>query len=105
MIHGSKPLRVIGWDHQGPDRILTKATANALRDVGSESLILWDRMLDNTQDMLFRAATNKDARDACRTLSAFLHASYRDVGRNAEAVSSIWRRYFHEAAARISVAA
>jgi hypothetical protein len=104
MFHYSKPLRLIGWGHQGPDRIIAKATANALRDVGNESLILWDRMLDNTQRMMFSAATNKDAKDVGRTMSAFLNASYRDVGQNAEAVSRIWRRYSREAVARIATA-
>jgi hypothetical protein len=97
----SKQLRVIGWDDQGPDRITMKATANALRDVGNSSLILLDRMLDNTQHMLFSAATNKDAKDVSRTMSAFLNASYRDVAQNAVAVSSIWLRYSHDAVSRI----
>ena len=79
-----------------------KATGNALRDVGNESLILWERMFYNTQDMLFSAATNKDASDVCRTMSAFLNASYRDMGENAEAVSRIWRRYTRETVARIA---
>lgn len=102
MIHYSKHLRVVGWGHHGPDRIIMKATANALRDVGNESHLLWDRILDNTQHMLFSAATNKDAKDVARTMSAFLNASYRDVAQNAEAVSRIWRRYSHEAVARIA---
>ncbi len=67
MFHFSKQLRVVGWVHQGPDRHIVKATANALRDVANESHILWDRMFDNTQDMLFGAATNKDV---SRTMSA-----------------------------------
>jgi|SRR5271165_1364451 len=90
MIHDSEQLKVIGLGHQGPDRIIVKATANALRDVGNESLIL------------FSAATNKDASDVCRTMSAFLNASYRDMGENAEAVSRIWRRYTRETVARIA---
>ena len=102
MFHYSKQLRVVGWGHQGPDRHIVKATANALRDVANESHILWDRMFDNTQDMLFSAATNKHAMDVCRTMLAFLHASYRDVGENAEAVSRIWRRYSRETVARIA---
>lgn len=102
MFHYSKQLSVIGWGHKGPDRTILKATANALRDVGNESLILWDRMLDNTQHMLFTAASNKDAKDVSRTMSAFLYASYRDVAQNAEAVSRIWRRYSREAVARIA---
>ena len=52
--------------------------------------------------MLVSAATNKDARDVSRTMSAFLNASYRDVGENAEAVSRIWRRYSRETVARIA---
>ena len=58
-------------------------------------------MFHNTQDMLVSAATNKDAKDV-RTMSAFLNASYRDVGVNAEAVSRIWRRYSREMVARIA---
>ena len=100
-MHDSLTLRVVGWDHHGPDRIITKATADALRDVGNELLILWDRMLDNTQAMLFGAGTHKDIH---QTMSAFLSASYRDVGENAEAVSRIWTRYFREAAARMAAA-
>ncbi len=103
-MHDSKPLRVAGWDHHGPDRMLTKATANALRDAGNESLVLWDRMLDNAEAVLFSAGSHKDATDVCRTMSAFLNASYRDFGENAEAVSRIWRRYFREAGARIATA-
>jgi hypothetical protein len=102
MFHYSKQLRVIGWDHHGPDRIIVKATANALRDVGHESLILWDRMLDNTTRMLFSAATHKDAKDVSRTMSTFANASYRDVVENAEAISRIWRRYSRDAVARIA---
>ncbi len=102
MFHYSKQLRVIGWGHQGPDRVVVKATANALRDVGNESLILWDRMLDNTQHMLFSAATHKDANDVSRTVSTFVNASYRDVVENAEAISRIWRRYSRDAVARIA---
>lgn len=79
-----------------------KATANALRDVGNESLILWDRMLDNTQHMLFSAAVLKDAKDVSRTMSTFVNASYRDVVENAEAISRIWRRYSRDAVARIA---
>ena len=93
---------MIGWGHQGPDRTTVKATAHALRDVGNESLILWDRMCDNTQDMLVDAAANKDAGDVCRTMAAFVSASYRDLGENAEAVSRIWRRYFRNAVVRIA---
>jgi hypothetical protein len=102
MFHHSKSLRVVGWDHHGPDQILARATADALREVGNESLVLWDRMLDNTEAMLSNAGTHKDATDVCQTMSAFLNASYRDVGENAEAVSRIWRRYFREAAALIA---
>jgi hypothetical protein len=102
MLNYSKQLRVIGWDHQGPDRIIVKATANALRDVGNESLVLWDRMLDNTQRMLFSAATHKDANDVSRTMSTFVNASYQDVIENAEAISRIWRRYSRDAVARIA---
>ncbi|HME86590.1 MAG TPA: hypothetical protein VKG91_19105 [Roseiarcus sp.] len=79
-----------------------KATANTLRDVANESHILWDRMFDNTQDMLFSAATNQDANDVSRTMSAFVNASYREMAGNAEAVSRIWRRYFRETVARIA---
>ena len=99
MIHDSEQLKVIGWGHQGPDRIIVKATANALRDVANESHVLWDRIFDNTQDMLSSAATNKDV---SQTMSAFVDASYRDMAENAEAVSRIWRRYFRETVARIA---
>lgn len=102
MINYSKQLRVFGWSHHGPDRIIMRATANALREVGHESHILWDRMVDNTQSMLFSAATNKDAKDVSRTMSVFLNASYRDVAQNAEAVSRIWRWYSREAVARMA---
>ena len=102
MFNYSKQLRVVGSDYQGPDRVILKATANALSDVANESLILWDRMLDNTQHVLSRAATNKNAKDASQTMSAFLNASYRDVGQNAEAVSRIWRRYSREVVGRIA---
>ena len=102
MSYHNKSLRVVGWDHPGPDPMITKATANALRDVGNESLVLWDRMLDNTQAMLSSAGTHTDASAVCETMSAFLHASCRDLGENVEAVSRIWRRYFREAGARIA---
>ncbi len=102
MFNYSKQLRVVGSDYQGPDRMILKATGNALRDVANESLFLWDRMLDNTQHVLSRAATNKDAKDVSRAMSAFINASYRDVSQNAEAVSRIWRRYSREVAARIA---
>ena len=102
MFDYSKQLRVVGSNYKGPDRMILKATANALRDVANKSLILWDRMLDNTQHALSRAASNKDAKDVSRTMSAFLNASYRDVGQNAEAVSSIWRRYSREVVGRIA---
>ncbi len=59
-------------------------------------------MFDNTQDMLFSAATNQDANDVSRTMSAFVNASYREMAGNAEAVSRIWRRYFRETVARIA---
>ncbi len=102
MFDYSKQLRVVGSNYQGPDRMILKATANAVRDVANESLILWDRMLDNTQHLLSRAATNKDARDVSQSMSAFLNASYRDAGQNAEAVSRIWRRYSREVVGRIA---
>ncbi len=102
MFNYSKQLRVVGSDYQGPDRMILKATANAVRDVTNESLILWDRMLDNTQHLLSRAATNKDAKDVSQSMSAFLNASYRDAGQNAEAISRIWRRYSREVVGRIA---
>ncbi len=102
MINYNNQLRFVGWSEQGPDKIMMKAAANALRDVGHESHILWDRMLDNTQKMLFSATTNKDTKDVARTMSAFLNASYRDVAQNAEAVSRIWRQFSHETVARIA---
>ena len=70
--------------------------------LNTSRLILWDRMLDNTQDMLFSAATNKDPKDVFRMMSTFLDASYRDVIENAEAVSRIWRRYSRHAVVRIA---
>ena len=88
MIHDSKHIAI--------------AAVHALRDAGVESLILWERMFHNTQGMLISAATNKDAKDVSRTMSAFLNASYRDVGENAEAVSRIWRRYSRETVGRIA---
>ncbi len=62
-------------------------------------------MFDNTQKMLFSAATNKDAKDASRTMSVFLNSCYRDLDENAEAISRIWRRYIREAGAAAALAA
>jgi hypothetical protein len=86
MIHDSKHIAI--------------AAVHALCDAGVESLILWERMFHTTQGMLVSAATNKE--DVSRTMLAFLNASYRDVGENAEAVSRIWRRYSRETVARIA---
>lgn len=102
MIHDSRQLTEIVSDRMGYDRFLAIATSNALREVGIQSLILWERMFYNTQNMLFGAATNKDAVDVCRAVSTYLETSHRDMGENAEVVSRIWRRYCREAVARIA---
>ena len=36
MINYNNQLRFVGWSEQGPDKIMMKAAANALRDVGHE---------------------------------------------------------------------
>ncbi len=100
MLHDSRQLTEIVSDCVGYDRFLAIATSNALREVGIQSLILWETMFYNTQNMLFSAATDKDAGDVCRTMSAYLEASHRDMGENAEALSRIWRRYCRDVVAR-----
>jgi hypothetical protein len=104
MIENSSELREIAWGHVGPHGRSAIAAAHALRDVGIETAELSRKMFANSQKLILGAATNKDAKDACRTMSAFLNASYRDFDENAETISRIWRRYFREAAARAASA-
>ena len=104
MIENSSQLREIAWGHAGRHRLSAIAAAHVLRDVGIETAELSKKMFDNSQKLFLGAATNKDAKDVCRTMSAFLNASYRDFDQNAETISRIWRRYFREAAARAASA-
>ena len=66
MFNYSKQLRVVGSDYQGPDRMILKATANAVRDVANELLLLWTGCSTTLSTLLSRAATNKDAKDVSR---------------------------------------
>lgn len=100
MIENNSQFRENGWGPLDPHRVTAIAAAHALRDVGIETAELSKKMFDNSQKLILGAATNKDAKDVCRTMSAFLNAAYRDLEENAGTVSSIWRRYFLEAAAR-----
>ena len=104
MIENVSQLREISRGHLDPHRLLAIATAHALRDVGIETAELSKKMIDNSHKLILGASTNKDAKDVCRTMSAFLHAAYRDLDENAENVSRIWRRYFREATARAASA-
>ena len=78
------------------------AAVHALRDAGVELSPCGERMFHSALSMLISAATNKDAKDVSRTMSAFHTATYRDMGENVEAVSRIWRRYSRETVARIA---
>jgi len=100
MIENSSQLKDIEFGHLGPAGLSAIATARALRDVGIETAELSRKLFDNSHRLFMGASTNKDAKDVCRTMSAFLNASYRDLDENAESVSRIWRHYFREAAAR-----
>ena len=104
MIENSSQLREIAWGRLDPHRVSAIAAAHALRDVGIETAELTRKMFDNSQKLILGAATNKDAKDVCRTMSAFLNAAYRDLDQNAETVSRIWRRYFRDTAARAASA-
>jgi hypothetical protein len=104
MIESSSQWKDIAVGHLGPAGHSAIATAHALRDVAIETAELSRKLFDNSQRLLIGAATNKDAKDVCRTMSAFLNASYRDLDENAESISRIWRRYFREAASRVASA-
>ncbi len=98
MIHDGKKLTEMAWSRRpatgGPP---TVAAVNALCDMGVESVILSKKLFDNTQKMLLSAASQKDAKDAARTMSAFVNSTFRDVADNADAVFGIWRRFFRDA--------
>ena len=98
MIHDTKPFQSAAQARLAPSERSALATAHALRDVGIEGVNLSKKLFDNTHKMLFSAATNKDAKDVSRTMSAYIWSSYRDLGENAELVSRIWRRYLRAAA-------
>jgi hypothetical protein len=97
-------LRGIESDRRETSRTSAIAASNAFRDAAIESIVLTGKLFDNTHTMWRSAATNKDAKDVSRTLSAYLNASYRDLAENAETVSRIWRRYFRQAAADAAAA-
>ncbi|MGO9423277.1 hypothetical protein [Roseiarcus sp.] len=102
MIHDKKFLREIARGRPGPSELSAVTTVRALCDVGIETVVLSQKLFDNTHKMLLSAATNKDAKDVSRTMSAFFFSSYRDLDENVESVSRIWRRYFREAVSRVA---
>ncbi len=97
MIHDSRELKEIASRPPAIGNSSADAAIVAFYDIGVESVVLSKKLFDNTQKMLFSAATHKDAKDVGRTMSAFVNSSYRDVAGNAEAVLEIWRRYFRDA--------
>jgi hypothetical protein len=72
------------------------AAVEAFLSIGLESAALAQKLFANTQKLCFSAATHKDAKDATRTMAAFVNASYRDISQNAEAVLGIWTRFVRE---------
>ncbi len=99
MIHNSGDLRAIASRPSAIPEFSPIVAIEAFCDIGVESVILSKKLFDNTQKMVSSAATNKDAKDVGRTMSAFVNSSYRDIAHNAVAVSAIWRRFFHNALA------
>ncbi len=72
------------------------AAVDALCKVGVESAALTGKLIDNTHKLCLGAQAHKDAKDASRTMAAFVNASYRDLSQNAEAVFDIWTRFVCE---------
>ncbi len=97
MIYDSRELKEIASRPPAIGNSSATAAIVAFYDIGVEFVVLSKKLFDNTQKMLFSAATHKDAKDVGRTMSAFVNSSYRDVAGNAEAVLEIWRRYFRDA--------
>jgi hypothetical protein len=73
------------------------AAIDAFGSLCLEHAVLSKRLFDNTQKLWLSAATHKDAKDASRTMAAFVNASYRDISQNADAVLGIWRRFVRDA--------
>ena len=100
MIHYSSQSSQFTSSDAFSDRRITIASANTFHEVGIETLKLTTKLVHSTHKMLLSAATNKDARDVRRTMSAYMNATYRDVNENAEAVSRIWWKYMCETVLR-----
>jgi hypothetical protein len=92
MFHDNKELKAIASRQPAMGEHSAEAAIDALFKIGEESLVLSKKLLDNTQKLCLSAATHKDAKDASRTMAAYVNASYRDISQNAEAVLGIWRR-------------
>ncbi len=92
MFHNPEELKAIASGRRVIGKSPAAAAVEALFSIGVESASLARKLFDNTQKLCLDAATHKDAKDASRTMAAFVNASYRDISQNAEAVLGIWSR-------------
>lgn len=100
MFHNREQLKAIASTRSAIGAFPAAAAIEAFVDVGVESASLARKLFDNTQKFCLDAATHKDAKDASRTMAAFVNASYRDIAQNAEAVLGIWGRFIRVAFSR-----
>jgi N-glycosylase/DNA lyase len=100
MIHYSSQSSQFRSNPAFSDRRLAIETAETFREIGIETVKLTTKLVHNTHKMMLSAATNKDVRDVCRTLSAYMDVTYRDVSENAEAITRIWWKYMRETVVR-----
>ena len=97
MFHDSKELNAIAPRRPAIGGNSAAAAIDAVFSVGVESMVLSGKLFDNTQKLCRSTVTHKDAKDASRTMAAFVNTSYRDISQNAEAVLGIWRRFVRDA--------
>jgi|SRR5208337_4626238 len=97
MFHDTKELKALAPRRPAIGGNSAAAAIDAFFSVGVESMVLSGKLFDNTQKLCRSAATHKDAKDASRTMAAFVNTSYRDISQNAEAVLGIWKRFVRDA--------
>ena len=95
MFHNSEELKAVAPSRATGESPAAAAIA-AYFSIGVESAALARKLFDNTQKFCLSAVTHKDAKDASRTMAAFVNASYRDISQNAEAVLGIWSRFVRD---------
>ncbi len=97
MFHNRQDLKAIASGRLTNGDSPAATAVEAFLSTGLESAALAQKMFDNTQKLCLSATTHKDAKDATRTMAAFVNASYRDISQSAEAFTGIWSRFVRDA--------